>query len=79
LVKQVAVGEESVLDVFARQATGPGVPAGLASPSRPRGGAASQAVLEELLVLLPPVLSKQRLTYPGPRSVPRCHRLTTAL
>ncbi len=61
---------EGVLLVFARQGTVLGWPAGGAAGPGPGSGPASQAVLEELLVLVPPLLPEQRVAHLLPRAPP---------
>jgi hypothetical protein len=79
LGKQVVLDEEGILDVVARQVTGPGRAAGCPSATLLGGRTAGHAVLKQLLVLLPPVLPEQRLTPFRARSASRRHRQTTAL
>jgi hypothetical protein len=77
--KQVVLAEEDILDVVARQATGSGKATRCPSATLLGRRTAGQAVLEQLLVLLPPVLPEQGLTPFRARSAPRRHRQTTAL
>src|SRR5512135_3551929 len=66
----VVGGEEDVLLVFARQGTALGWPAGGAAGPGLGSGLAGHAVLEELLVLVPPLLPEQWLADLLPRAPP---------
>lgn len=66
----VVGGEEGVLRVLVRQGTGLGGPAGGAAGPGLAWGPTGQAVLEELLVLVPPLLPEQWFAYLLPRAPP---------
>jgi hypothetical protein len=73
--RDVVGREKGILLVPVRQGTGPGSPACGAAGTRSAAccGGTGNAVLEELLIFEPPVLSEQRFTRLLPRAAAR-HR-----